>query len=421
MLSYSFSMLSGRKTYPILLAIAIIFHSSNSFSQEYIKIKAKKGEGIYGILKENGLPPKEYLDLFIELNKSKLGKGNTLITNRIYRLPLKTKIDSVIPNDTLVKAATPVNEVISIKETTAKENTTVNVVSPVTEVISVKETTSLKQVTPVKEVIPSKKVYEIYGKNYKEVTIKSRELAGTVYYLMSGHGGPDPGAIGFLAGHPLCEDEYAYDVTLRLARNLTERGATVYMIIRDPNDGIRDESFLLPDKDEVCFPDQPIPLSQVARLHQSTDAVNQLFDQNKGKFQRLVVIHVDSRDKNENIDVFFYHNKGSKAGEKLADILKETFGQRYAVHQPNRGYSGSVTERNLYVIKNSHPTSVFIELGNINHTRDQQRLIVSDNRQAISNWLRDGLIEEHRKTSNVQPAIKVKAKKPARMMARQKQ
>ncbi|HAH25220.1 MAG TPA: N-acetylmuramoyl-L-alanine amidase, partial [Prolixibacteraceae bacterium] len=205
---------------------------------------------------------------------------------------------------------------------------------------------------------------------------------------MSGHGGPDPGAIGFLAGHMLCEDEYAYDVTLRLARNLTECGATVYMIIRDPNDGIRDESFLLPDKDEVCFPDQPIPLSQVARLHQSTDAVNKLYDQNKGKFQRLVVIHVDSRDKKENIDVFFYHKKGSKAGEKLADILKETFGLRYAVHQPNRGYSGSVTERNLYVIKNSHPTSVFIELGNINHTRDQQRFIVSDNRQAVSNWLR---------------------------------
>jgi N-acetylmuramoyl-L-alanine amidase len=304
------------------------------------------------MLKQNGLSPKEYMGLFIELNKTKLGKENSLIIGREYRLPIKAKLDSVIQIE-----------------------------------------------TPVKEFVAAKKVFEIYGKNYKEVLIRSKELAGTVYYLMSGHGGPDPGAVGFLGGHMLCEDEYAYDVTLRLARNLTERGATVYMIIRDPNDGIRDESFLNPDRDEVCFPDQTIPLSQLARLRQSSEAVNKLYGQNKGKFQRLVVIHVDSRSKKENIDVFFYHTPGSKTGEKLANKLKETFGQRYAVHQPSRGYNGSVSERNLYVIKNSWPTSVFIELGNINHTRDQQRFIVSDNRQAVSNWLRDGLIEDYKKAS----------------------
>ncbi|HEY3369685.1 MAG TPA: N-acetylmuramoyl-L-alanine amidase [Prolixibacteraceae bacterium] len=389
MLLYIYHFLSRHRTYPIIIAAALIFSVNYSIAQDYIKIKAKKGDGIYTILKENGLPPNEYLDLFIELNKTKLGKGNALIADRMYRLPLKAKIDSVIQNPLL----TPVNESIPV----------VKVSVPI-----------------VKEIVPVKKVYEIYGKDYNEITIKSKELAGTVYYLMSGHGGPDPGAVGFLGGHQLCEDEYAYDVTLRLARNLTERGATVYMIIRDPNDGIRDESFLTPDKDEVCFPDQSISISQVARLHQSTDAVNKLYGQNKGKFQRLVVIHVDSRNKEENIDVFFYHNKGSKAGEKLADILKETFGLRYAVHQPSRGYNGSVSERNLYVIKNSQPTSVFIELGNINHTRDQQRFIVSDNRQAVSNWLRDGLIEEHRKALIEHPAAKPKIKKPARKTARQK-
>ena len=371
MLSYIYHFLLKRNTYQIIIAIVFILQCNNSLSQEYREIKAKKGDGIYAVLKQNGLPPKEYLELFIELNKTKLGKENALITDRVYRLPIKAQIDSVIQN-----------------------------------------------YRPVKVLIPAKKVYEIYGKNYNEVTIKNKDLAGTVYYLMSGHGGPDPGAVGFLGGHQLCEDEYAYDVTLRLARNLTERGSTVYMIIRDPNDGIRDDSFLSPDRDEVCFPDQAIPLSQLARLRQSSAAVNKLYVQNKGKFQRLVVIHVDSRSKKENIDVFFYHNKGSKSGEKLANKLKETFGLRYAVHQPNRGYHGSVTERNLYVIKNSFPTSVFIELGNINHTRDQQRFIVSDNRQAVSNWLRDGLIEDHKIASIEQSAIKAKQVKPALKMKR---
>ena len=365
MFEYLHHLFSRHKTIQILIGMMLVFQSNDTFSQEYREIKAQKGDGIYGVLKQNGLPPKEYLDLFIELNKTKLGKGNTLIADRVYRLPIKPTTDSLI------------------------------------------QTTSQPR-----ENVAVKKVFEIYGKNYNEVTIKSKELEGAVYYLMSGHGGPDPGAVGFLGGHMLCEDEYAYDVTLRLSRNLTERGATVYMIIRDPNDGIRDESFLTPDKDEVCFPDLAIPLRQVARLKQGTEAVNKLFAQNKDKFQRLVVVHVDSRSEKKNIDVFFYHDPGSKSGKNLADKLKETFGLRYAQHQPNRGYSGTVTERNLYVIKNSFPTSVFIELGNINHTRDQQRFIVSDNRQAVSNWLRDGLIEDFRKASKEPPVQKTKAKKP---------
>ena len=351
MFLFLFRLQFNRKT-TIIVCVAVLFLTSSSiFSQEYKKITAQKGDGIYMILKQNGLPPSEYLDLFIKLNKTNLGKNNTLIIGRTYRLPVKSQTRNELQN------------------------------SP-----------------PIGSVSQEKIVYEIFGAKYKEVAIISKELSQAVFYLMSGHGGPDPGAIGSLNGHLLCEDEYAYDVTLRLARNLIERGATVYMIIRDPNDGIRDDQFLKPDRDEVCFPDNRIPLNQIARLRQGTEAVNKLYIKNKDKFQRLVVIHVDSRSQKENIDVFFYHDKRSDAGKKLANTLKETFGQRYARHQPSRGYNGSVSERNLYVIKNTYAPSVFIELGNINHTRDQQRFIFSDNRQAVSNWLRDGLMEDYKKS-----------------------
>ncbi|MFY9150637.1 MAG: N-acetylmuramoyl-L-alanine amidase [Prolixibacteraceae bacterium] len=338
------------------ISIWILMLTIHISAQEYKTIKAKSGDGIYSVLKEYGYPPSEFLDQFIELNKSKLGKNNALISGRIYRLPLNEKPAEKIDSS-------------SIPSTTAA--------------------------TPPSSA--EKAVYEIFGNKYREVSIKDRELNGAVYYLMSGHGGPDPGAIGKLNGHMLCEDEYAYDVTLRLAYNLIEHGATVYMIIRDLNDGIRDEQYLNPDKDEVCFPNSTIPLSQLARLKQSTAAVNDLYKKNKGKFQRLVVIHVDSRSKRENIDVFFYHDQRSDTGKKLANTLQQTFGQKYAIHQPTRGYNGDVSERNLYVIKNSFPPAVFIELGNINHTRDQQRFIIPDNRQAVSNWLRDGLMEDFRK------------------------
>lgn len=339
----------------ILLSTLITFGCFISQAQDYKTFKAKKGDGIYSVLKENGLSSSTNFKAFIELNKTKLGKDNSLIIGRTYKLPVK-------PDSVAVQTKNP------------------------------------EKTPPKLPVVPDKVVNEIFGSQYREIVVKSKELAGAVYYLESGHGGPDPGAMGSLNGHSLCEDEYAYDVTLRLARNLIERGATVYMIIRDPNDGIRDVQYLEPDKDEVCYPESSIPLSQLARLKQNTEAVNALNKQNKKKFQRLVVIHVDSRNEKKNIDVFFYYDKRSNSGKRLANTLMQTFDKKYAMHQPNRGYSGSVTERNLYVIKNSVVPGVFIELGNINHTRDQQRLIISDNRQAIANWLRDGLIEDYKKS-----------------------
>lgn len=336
----------------IVPTLILLFNFFQLDAQDYKTVKAKHGDGIYSVLKRNGYSPGEFLDPFIELNKDNLGKNNSLIIGRTYRLPLRA--DSLQTSNA------------SFEHQPGS----------------------------------SRKVkFDLFGEKYSEVNVISDQLKGAVYYLESGHGGPDPGAIGVLNGHRLCEDEYAYDVTLRLARNLIENGATVYMIIRDKNDGIRDDAYLTPDRDEVCYPDELIPLSQLARLRQSTRAVNNLYLKNKGRFQRLVVIHVDSRNRKENIDVFFYHDKQSTSGEKLANTLRETFEQKYAEHQPNRGYSGDVSERNLYVIKNSYPTAVFIEIGNINHRRDQRRLIIPDNRQALANWMCEGLIKDFRNNS----------------------
>lgn len=342
---------TGYTTTRLKASLLIFFISFQLSAQEYPTFKAKKGDGVFSVLKQNGYTYAEYFNQFIELNKDKLGKENTLINGKVYRLPLK--------KDTI--AAPP----------------------------------AVQQKT---EPVQKKTVNEIFGSNYREITIRNKELSGAIFYLESGHGGPDPGAMGSLNGHSLCEDEYAYDVTLRLARNLIECGASVYLIIRDPNDGIRDEQYLSPDKDEVCYPNNEIPLSQLGRLKQNTEAVNALHTLNKKKFQRLVVIHVDSRNEKKNIDVFFYYDKRSNTGKRLANTLKGTIEKKYAMHQPNRGYYGSVSERNLYVIKNAVVPAVFIELGNINHTRDQQRFIIPDNRQAIANWLRDGLIEDFKKS-----------------------
>ena len=318
------------------------------------EVVANNGDGIYMILRRNGLDPNLYADMFIELNKTRLGKDNTLFYGEKYKLP-------------------------DVEENTTEINSgSGNPVSP----------------EPKAKVSSSIKNMDIFGPKYANVEIKSDELKGAVYYLIAGHGGPDPGAMGKYENHTVCEDEYAYDVTLRLARNLTELGASIYMITTDKNDGIRDESFLKADKDEVCYPNQTIPLNQVKRLHQRVDATNDLYKKNGKAFQRVIIIHVDSRSKGENIDIFFYHDSRSKTGKKAATILQKTFQNKYNEHQPGRGYQGTVSSRNLYVLKNTYPAGVYIELANINHQRDIKRLIIADNRQAVANWLTLGLVTD---------------------------
>jgi len=323
---------------------------------------AKNGDGIYKMLRNNGLDPDLYAEPFIELNKTRLGKDNTLFIGVKYRLP-DTGPKSIVKSDG--------GEIASTLSTSA-ENATKAAPAAAGKTMR----------------------YDIFGPKYANVEIKSNELKGAVYYLKSGHGGPDPGAMGNYQGNVVCEDEYAYDVTLRLARNLMERGATVYMITIDKNDGIRDESFLKADKDEVCYPNLTIPLNQVKRLQQRVDVINKLYGKHKNSFQRFIAIHVDSRSKGENIDIFFYHDAKSNTGKKAATILHKTFHAKYNLHQPGRGYQGTVSARNLYVLKNTYPAGVYIELANMNHQRDIKRLIISDNRQAVANWLADGLITD---------------------------
>ncbi len=333
----------------ILIFFLVTFLAPVNSRSQSKEVVALKGDGIYRLLTRYGLSSSEYMDDFIALNKSNLGRNNTLLAGVKYKLPDTAEL-------------------------------------------STKTTTSATPSKGTGKVLH----YDIFGSKYANIEIESNDLKGAVYYLVGGHGGPDPGAVGKYNGYHVYEDEYAYDVTLRLARNLIAQGASVYLITRDKNDGIRDDYSLKADKDEVCYPNLKIPLNQTRRLRQRTDAVNRLYKKHKGAFQRMIAIHVDSRSKGENIDIFFYHDKRSETGEKACKILRDTIEKKYHEVQPNRGYTGTVSTRPLYVVRNTWPTAVFIELGNMNHRRDVKRLVIPDNRQAVANWLTLGLITDYK-------------------------
>lgn len=310
--------------------IILLLYVAIASAQDVTTATPQPGEGIGSFLLRNGYNPAEYKAEFIEKNAKKLGRNNSLLLGVKYVLPTKERF--------------------------------------LTE--------------------------PLLGKKYEKVKIVDQQLKGATYYLVSGHGGPDPGAQGKYGEEDLWEDEYAYDFIVRLARELLSHNAVVHIIIQDPNDGIRDDAFLKYDNDETCC-GAPIPLDQNERLKQRADAINKFYKTERSGYCRSVFVHLDSRSVKERIDIFLYHYKKSVKGERLATTMLKKFEQKYNQHQPNRGFSGTVSERNLFVLKESNPPGVFLELGNIQNWADQQRFVKPSNRQAVAEWMAEGMIEDY--------------------------
>lgn len=341
----------------LFLLIGLPFFGTSQDSTR--TVIADKGDGIYSLLRKQGMDPVLHYRHFVRLNKDNLWDSVHLYEGREYILP-PVVADPAIIVDTIREKATEIQE------------------------------------------LPHILGEDIFGKDHAKVYIKSDKLKGAIYYLTSGHGGPDPGAVANYEGKMIAEDEYAYDITLRLAKELMAHGAETYIIIRDPNDGIRDYRVLEMDRDEVAYPNEEIPLNQLERLKQRVGIVNKLYLENKGKYQRLIAIHVDSRSKGQNIDVFFYHHEHSKNGKHLAESIHETFSGNYRKYQPNRTYEGTFTDRSgLYLVKNTLPAIAFIEVGNIRNKRDQRRILDPDNRQALAKWISEGVILDRERKSGV--------------------
>lgn len=359
-------------------SLLLLVSSASLFAQQ--KDKPRDGEGISTFLLRNNRSPRKYHDDFVELNRDRLGRGQSLLMGVYYLIPpvKKDKKDNTKMDEEKKEAGNPAGT-----PALARSRKGNKVVEP------------------------------LLGDKYATVRCTSSQLKGACIYLVSGHGGPDPGATATINGHELHEDEYAYDIVLRLARYLLAEGAEVRIIIQDAKDGIRDAAYLDNSKRETCMGDA-IPLNQVARLQQRCTHVNMLYrrDRRNYSYCRALFVHVDSRGVGKQMDVFFYHAEGGALGSRLASSLRNTFEAKYGKHQPRRGFEGTVTGRGLYVLDHTVPPAAFVELGNIQNRNDLRRLLSSANRDVLARWLKDGIVKDFTKANKannkVNTAVKLK-------------
>lgn len=383
----------------IILATLIAFTTlawTGETGPTYYKAKALDGDGVFSLLRRYDLIAHPVnVQKFYELNGM---QGDALlIKGRRYVLPIRIfkydgkSIRSTIGIDDWDKAVRIANFnnlalERGLRQTTYQASGVLWV--PMHELKYESHAKAAAEVTSLR--VP------LFGPAHADIALESDKLRGRAFYIVSGHGGPDPGAMSRYAGRPLCEDEYAYDVSLRLARNLMAHGATVEIIIQDPDDGIRSGQILDCDKEELCMGKTPIPLWQLERLKQRVFAVNDLHKKHSraGIADHTVVcIHVDSRNPQKRQDVFFYYFSHSEEGRALAENLQQTFSEKYKKNRPNGRYHGTVSSRDLYVLKYTDPPAVYVELANIQNAVDLKRILPEDNRQALANWLFEGLTQ----------------------------
>lgn len=378
----------------LLIALPFMLLGGNT-SAPHLKYVTQAGDGVYSIMRKYRLEEANCnLQYFFKIND--LRNDKSLLKNHVYELPIflyaynGTSIRSTIGNDNmqLAKAIQEYNEnmvQLGVKSGDYRDN----------HDLWVPYSFTVCEFNEFEEPTLADGQFPIFGEKYSNIDPIDNKLQDYVFYIVAGHGGPDPGAVATIDGQTVSEDEYAYDISLRLTRLLLEHGATAYVIIRDPDDGIRDDAILPCDEDEVCWENQTIPLNQIQRLRQRAKAINKLYAKHKaqGKKQLCLPIHIDSRSEDTRVDMFFYHHPNSQSGKTYAETLRNTIKEKYDYYNPWRGYNGDVKQRDLYMLRETHPTTVYVELGNIQNPKDQDRFTIVSNRQAIAEWFTDGLIK----------------------------
>ncbi|WP_411028915.1 hypothetical protein [Spongiimicrobium sp. 3-5] len=268
------------------------------FAQDSVRTAvAQQGDGIYSILRKQGIDPVAYYKDFIELNENNLRAGSQLYVGRTYFIP-------------------------SVPE-------------------SFKEMGLRLQ-------LPQGTETPIFDKEVVHFIRKDSSLRNVVYYLIS-------------AGSATGETEKKNtgtslhnDITQRLAKELLQRGAKVYLL----------EDFQLLSANAEDGETPEAGGAKTETLDAYIDAVNKRYLKHSGKYQRLLVIGENDGSQPSEIGVTIYHHEGSEEGKKLASNIQQMFEKRSIRQKYFKNYSEVFSDKdNLYFAKNTLPTMTYIEIG----------------------------------------------------------
>jgi len=224
-----------------------------------------------------------------------------------------------------------------------------------------------------------------------------KPLYGVALIIDPGHGGKDPGASRIFNGTPVVENEYVYDVALRVQRIAKAEDGLAFLTLRSDEE-IRSDApnkVLVDDTNEKFALNKKIARAGASGLRSRQVFGNSVVDKYEAHQVVWISIHFDVVGARKDIEgARIVYAKASPRSLALAQRLQKSFGPRMRSVGPI-AESGSPKYglRNLYILngKNKAPAKILVELGNFNNDKDLWRIRDPEVREAYARAIVEGL------------------------------
>lgn len=296
-------------------------------------VLAEKGDGIFSILRKQGLDPVKYYGDFLELNADSLKNGSEIVFGRTYIIP---------------QAPDSYKEMgIRINADDASETS-------------------------------------IFGQEFATFNKKSDKLENAVIYLISASSLQKE-----FSNQNVAKD----DILKSVAKELLLNGAKVYLI--EGNDEadmvIKDKES---EEEETTM---EAPMAGLENMRNYVELINTAFLKNSGKqkYQRILVIDLKQgavAKKYHRVSVFHDDNV---EGERFANNMQQIFNKSKILDDSKDFTAIFAQKNNLFLVKNALPPLTFIELGETEDPKIEGRIKVKPDKKWLSDVITNGIVNDY--------------------------